>query len=472
MTQGEARHEWKKKFSEASCFIHIPKSDFPSYYPILIGTWLNKTQTEAEKKPLKTRQLVVINDLTSFKMSHEIFTFSEKTVAMEPEKQPCLKDLWRLTGVWNDLSALFTVGCCTWALLSCQFSEKWVPDDLGDDFDDMYTVFSWCSTVAFTAAILTALDVIGTIEISEQDLDLEDSNAQVDSSLMCCVYLLLGGFYGIMSWTGLTFVHVDMLAYGGPRPVFTLRYMQWCFCVPLLMVVGGRQHAQTNVTELVNELTNNPRQLKVLMPSLLQRLTAAPAGLYTALMESPLLSTIRLTLIYIFGSFLAVRVTDPFARWLLICVSFSDYLIASLQEIVLVLMLAEESNGFWWCRFWWTFWKRNLCNMNDCRYYRLAVVFLLPSYHFPAKQSQFRMFFIKTQESKSTFARNLAAFQVLIYASHGSIYLLSSCNLISAPLEQVLYGLGDVGAKLIHSIVLSASRKLRDGFKDFLIFYP
>ena len=303
-------------------------------------------QTEAEKKPLKTHQLVVINDLTSFKMSREIFTFSEKTFAMEPEKQPCLKDLWRLTVAWNDLSALFTVGCCTWALLSCQFSEKWVPDDLGDDFDDMYTVFSWCSTVAFTAAILTALDVIGAIEISEQDLDLEDSNARVDSSLMCCVYLLLGGFYAIMSWTGLAFVHVDMLAYGGPRPVFTLRYVQWCCCVPLLMVVGGRQHAQTNVTELVNELTNNPRQLKVQMPSSLQRLTAAPAGLYTALMESPLLSTIRLTLIYIFGSFLAVRVTDPFARWLLICVSSSDFLIASLQEIVLVLMLAEESNGF------------------------------------------------------------------------------------------------------------------------------
>ncbi len=38
MTQGETRHEWKKKFSQPSCFIHIPKSDFPSYYPILIGT--------------------------------------------------------------------------------------------------------------------------------------------------------------------------------------------------------------------------------------------------------------------------------------------------------------------------------------------------------------------------------------------------------------------------------------------------
>jgi len=179
------------------------------------------------------------------------------------------------------------------------------------------------------------------------------------------------------------------------------------------MVVGGRQHVRTNVTELVMELTNKPRQLKVLMPSLLQRLAAAPAGLYMALMESPLLSTIRLTVIYICASFLAVRVTDPFARWLLISVSFSDFLIASLQEIVLVLMLAEDS--------------------------------------------------------KSTFARNLAAFQVAIYALHGSIYLLGCWNLISVPSEQLLYGLADVFAKFLHSIVLGASRKYTQSMNQILL---
>ena len=290
-----------------------------------------------------------------------IFTFfsarGTPAFAMGPPIKPCLKDLWRLTGRWNDLSAIFTVASCTWALLSCELTSRWVPESLGPDhFDESCRVFSWCTTVAFTAATLTAIDVIGAIKIAEQDSDLEDFNAQIDSSLMCCVYLLLGSFYGIMTWTGLAFVHVDMLAYGGPRPVFTLRYMQWCCCVPLLMVVGGRQHVQTNVTELVMELTNKPRQLKVLMPSLLQRLTAATAGLYMALLESPLLSTIRLTVIYIFASFLAVRVTDPFARWLLISVSFSDYLIASLQQIVLVLMLAEDE----WVGFWRTSFSGNL----------------------------------------------------------------------------------------------------------------
>lgn len=66
----------------------------------------------------------------------------------------------------------------------------------------------------------------------------------------------------------------------------------------------------------------------------------------------------------------------------------------------------------------------------------------------------------KSQESKSTNASNLAAFQVAIYAGHGCIYLLGCWNLISVPSEQLLYGLADVFAKLLHSIVLGASRKL------------
>ena len=160
-------------------------------------------------------------------MSRNIFTFfsarGTPAFAMGPPIKPCLKDLWRLTGRWNDLSAIFTVASCTWALLSCELTSRWVPESLGpDDFDESCRVFSWCTTVAFTAATLTAIDVIGAIKIAEQDSDLEDLNAQIDSSLMCCVYLLLGSFYGIMSWTGLAFVHVDMLAYGGPRPRFYL----------------------------------------------------------------------------------------------------------------------------------------------------------------------------------------------------------------------------------------------------------
>ena len=55
-----------------------------------------------------------------------------------------------------------------------------------------------------------------------------------------------------------------------------------------------------------------------------------------------MLASIRLTVIYIGSSWLAIVVDDHFARWLLICVSFSDYLIASLQEIVLLLMRKED----------------------------------------------------------------------------------------------------------------------------------
>ena len=48
-------------------------------------------------------------------------------------------------------------------------------------------------------------------------------------------------FYMAMSLTGMVLVHSDELAVGGPRPVYTLRFVQWCACVPLLMLAAWLQ---------------------------------------------------------------------------------------------------------------------------------------------------------------------------------------------------------------------------------------
>ena len=46
-----------------------------------------------------------------------------------------------------------------------------------------------------------------------------------------------------------------------------------------------------------------------------------------------------------------------------------------------------------------------------------------------------------------------------IYANHGTIYLLAALGLISWPLEQFLYGIADVCAKLMHTVILGATRR-------------
>lgn len=206
----------------------------------------------------------------------------------------------------------------------------------------MYNTFRWSSTVSFTAAALNAVDIICLLKLDEHQTTREDTEGFIDSVLMFVTYLILGGVYFAMSISEVTFVHVDKLAYGSPRPVFTLRFIQWCFCVPMLMCVCGRQQKSEDVAETVDQLVQGVQghgkpNLQTL--SVWDKYVWVPLSAVT---NTPLLASIRLTVIYIGSSWLAIVVDDHFARWLLICVSFSDYLIASLQEIVLLLMWKED----------------------------------------------------------------------------------------------------------------------------------
>lgn len=322
----------------------------------------------------------------------------------EERARVCLKNLFELTRKWNDISSIFTLACCAWALFCFNLAPRWNMSYSNlQEADDMYSTFRWSSTVSFTAAVLTAIDIVCLLKLDEHQATREDTEGLIDSALMFVTYLILGGVYFAMSISEVAFVHVDKLAYGSPRPVFTLRFIQWCCCVPLLMCVGGRQHKSEDVTETVDQLVQGVRghgKPNVRTLSFWDKFVWEPLG---AMTDSPLLASIRLTVIYIGSSWLAIVVDDHFARWLLICVSFSDYLIASLQEIVLLLMRKEEK--------------------------------------------------------LSNFASNLAALQVGIYANHGAIYLLAVLGLISWPFEQFLYGSVDVGAKLIHTIILGATRR-------------
>ena len=253
----------------------------------------------------------------------------------------CLKDLFELTRLWNDVSSVFTLICCAYALVSCDLTPRWTASYSSlQDFEYMSDVFKWCSTISFTVAVLTGMDIISILKMRSLAA-LEDMNGFVDSVLMCATYIMIGSSYFLMSvWDSLPLVHICKLAHGEPRPIFALRYIQWAVCVPLLMCVGGRQQKHANLAEAVDGLVENPERLQLV--AVQEKLHH---GLGTVL-HPPLLASIRLTVIYIGSSWLAVTLEDTLMHWVLICVSFSDYLIASLQAIVLLLMQREDGHGF------------------------------------------------------------------------------------------------------------------------------
>lgn len=258
-----------------------------------------------------------------------------------------LQHLFDFTRKWNDISSIATIICCVGVLLSCSLTPRWdhrpAVDTFDYDFSHMSGAFQWSSAISFTSAILLGVDVVCMMKLKNIQSEFEDMDAFVDSVLMFLTYVFLAFFYSFMAISEWSFVHIDELANGGPRPVFTVRYCQWCCCVPCLMFVGGRQKKR-DVTETVNELLQSPKRREpsaFIWRDLFQ-------ALQTAIADSPLSSSIRLTVIYIFSSWLALVVQDHFSRWLLICLSFSDYLIASLQEVVLLLMRREDTGATGW----------------------------------------------------------------------------------------------------------------------------
>eukprot|EP00445_Apocalathium_hangoei_P039453 CAMPEP_0203954084 /NCGR_PEP_ID=MMETSP0359-20131031/87270_1 /ASSEMBLY_ACC=CAM_ASM_000338 /TAXON_ID=268821 /ORGANISM="Scrippsiella Hangoei, Strain SHTV-5" /LENGTH=697 /DNA_ID=CAMNT_0050887593 /DNA_START=43 /DNA_END=2133 /DNA_ORIENTATION=- len=66
-----------------------------------------------------------------------------------------------------------------------------------------------------------------------------------DSMLTLSSYSLKVSCGIFLWWSTGGIVHQDSMAYGGPRPVYTVRFLQWSLCVPLLIALGNRPFLET-----------------------------------------------------------------------------------------------------------------------------------------------------------------------------------------------------------------------------------
>ncbi|CAE7732663.1 rpfC [Symbiodinium sp. CCMP2592] len=218
--------------------------------------------------------------------------------------------------------------------------------------------------------------------------------------------------YFIMHAFGDMMVHTDELCIGGPRPVYTIRYLQWCFNVPILMMVSGNPRGSVSASDAAFETWLQSSQHRKLGTVARQEMSwcrlrdgLRDTALVTieALRQMPLAASARLTSMYIVASWLALVVQSHFARWVLIAVAFSAYFVASTEQIMLF-----------------------------CQHRQLNV----PSW-----------------------TDLLLAGQVLIFGFYGFIYLFAVFGLISSASEQAAYTYSDILAKMTHSVIILAYRR-------------
>jgi bacteriorhodopsin len=116
-----------------------------------------------------------------------------------------------------------------------------------------------------------------------------------DSQLMILIYFDLGISYAVMSYGhSFGFVHTDPFA--SDRPVFSLRYLEWCVNVFCLMNLVGRAIPRKEAPDLVPAILN--------------------------------------TIVYVVSSWVALVVVSEKWRLWLIFVSFADYGVASWNQLV------------------------------------------------------------------------------------------------------------------------------------------
>mmetsp|Transcript_87229 Transcript_87229/g.241935 ORF Transcript_87229/g.241935 Transcript_87229/m.241935 type:complete len:1428 (-) Transcript_87229:90-4373(-) len=125
-----------------------------------------------------------------------------------------------------------------------------------------------------------------------------------DAKVMVLVYGVLTMAYMTMALDVGHVVHTDLLAWGGPRPVYTLRYLEWSIVVPFLMLISGR--------------ADNNKDLPF-----------------------PIASA-RCTSIYIWASWLGIVIPHEPMRWFLIVISFLAYVVASWEQLLLARLMGKS----------------------------------------------------------------------------------------------------------------------------------
>jgi len=322
-----------------------------------------------------------------------------------------MEERWRKLALcvktWNDISTALTFVFCLVTISSERISSRWLSED-GASTSSIMRTFSFAYPATGAAAIFEAANVFCTAAGLQDGMTTGGPFA----AAMLLTYIMLAISYFIMHVFGDMMVHTDELCIGGPRPVYTIRYLQWFFNVPMLMMVSGNPRDSACASDAAFETWLQSSQHRK-FGSLARRETSwcrlrdglrdTVLATIEALRQMPLAASARLTSMYIVASWLALVVQSHFARWVLIAVAFSAYLVASTEQMML--------------------------------------------------------FFQHRRLNVPSWTDLLLAGQVLIFGFYGFIYLSAVFGLISSASEQAAYTCSDIMAKMTHSVIILAYRR-------------
>lgn len=150
-----------------------------------------------------------------------------------------------LARLWNDITILILFVMCGWATCYTDIAPLWQ--------EEMAPAVDWSCLVA---SIMTATSVV--FELSALLIEYSPADLPVcvntnDSKVMLFVYTCLSVSYFKMAVSGNQWVHTDPLAFGGPRPVYTLRYLEWSIAMPLLISLSGDTEEEEKGLESWND---------------------------------------------------------------------------------------------------------------------------------------------------------------------------------------------------------------------------
>ncbi|CAE7864266.1 arcB [Symbiodinium necroappetens] len=320
-----------------------------------------------------------------------------------------MEERWRklalLVKTWNDISTALVFVCCVVTITSSRISSRWLTED-DPSKESIMRSFSFAYPATGAAAIFEAANVFCTAGLRGGMV-----SGGPFATAMLVTYIVLAISYFMMHVFGGMMVHTDELCIGGPRPVYSIRYIQWCINVPMLMMVSGNPRGSASAADaafetwLQNTRLTDHRKLgqEPLWYRFRDGLRATVLATMEAFRQMPLAASARLTFMYIVAAWLAVVVESHFARWVLIAVAFSAYLAASMEPMLLFFQYR----------------RLNVPSMTDL----------------------------------------LLAGQVLIFGFYGCIYLGAVFGLISSALEQAAYTYSDILAKMTHSVIILAYRR-------------
>jgi len=308
-----------------------------------------------------------------------------------------------LVRVWNDVTILLILVLCIWVACFAEIAPLW-SQEIPDSID-------WSCMVASIMTGTAVLFEFTALVVEYSPSKLPSSVNTDDSKTMLFAYTCLSVSYFKMAVSGNQWVHTDPLAIGGPRPVYTLRYLEWSIAMPLLISITGADLPDENEGEQsppTAEKWKKNDETSNMLAQHINMLVNLPLVVGERLLSAPLAASARCTAAYIWSSWLAVIVTDEFSRWLLLSLSFGAYGVATIQQAT----------------YWW--------------------------------------FIQKSKDKNAGDFCTLVLTEALLATHYGIIYLLAVFGCISCQTEQVAYTYSDVLAKLFHSMYLVSLRRRKN----------